>query len=179
MFPARRHRSPMARRSPPKAFGSMIAGRWLTTGAAQRAPKSARRVAFGAARCNGEAENLSDSTPKLFCSLLSPACLYRTKEPVKNFRRGLCRRFGREPMHGCASLINHSNLVMVRSALRSRRFLSRSSAAMASKVLVESAALLVFSARRCWVGSIPSFKTSLGRVPRITCVAKARRRADP
>ena len=41
-------------------------------GRGEGAPKSARRVAFGAVRCNGEAENLSDSAAKLFCSLLPP-----------------------------------------------------------------------------------------------------------
>ena len=90
MFPARRHSSRW-REEARQSIWLDDSRAMVDDGRASAPPKSARRVAFGAARCNGEAENLSDSAAKLFCSLLSPACLYRAKNR-KNFQPRICRR---------------------------------------------------------------------------------------
>ncbi len=142
-----------------KAFGSMIAARWLTTGAA-RAPL---RATVGSPSARPVATAKRNTCPIAPRSFFAVSCRPRASIGRRTARISGAdiSAIGREPMPGRASLMNHSNFVMVRSALRSRRFFSRSSAAMASKVLVEAAALFVFSARRCWAGSIPSFKSRL------------------
>ena len=78
-------------------------------GSGEGALKSDRRVALGAARDDGEAENLSNSTAKLFRSLMPPARFYRTKNR-KNIRRRYIRDWSRADA-GRARLMNHSNFV--------------------------------------------------------------------
>ena len=107
---------------------------------------------FGAARGDGEAENLADGPAKPMRGFVRATGLDAAKH-VQDFRRGYFGYWTR-PMAGERARY-HSSLLKVFSAFASRRFLSRSSAAMASNVLALAVAFAVLASILTMAGSWP------------------------
>ena len=101
--------------------------------------QSARRIGLGAAGRDGVTKNLPDGRAEPACRFM-PAARFDARRTPKT-SGAVISAIGRAPMAGRARLSSHSSLLKVRSAFASRRFLSKSSAAMASNVLASSVGL--------------------------------------
>ena len=97
------------------------------------------RAHFGATRGDCEAKNLTNGPVQLLGSLKLSARFDIGRRTAK-ISSEVIKTTARAPMMGRARLMNHSNFTMVRFAFCSRRFLSKSLAAMASKEFAEAAA---------------------------------------
>ena len=148
----------MARRRPPNAFISVIAARWLTTGEAERALKGA-----GGSLPRGPSRRRSERLVRLRreASLPSPpAHSPLSDEASRGFPPPLCH-------------LSVASQCRARKAHEPFEFCDRTVGLTLSPLLfqklsgdgVESIGgcrrPLVFSARRCWAGSTPSFKSRL------------------
>jgi hypothetical protein len=143
----------------------------------EHALEGSRRIVFCAASRDGVAKhrsNCGSQPPRGFV----PAARFDHSQNGQNFGSGYLGD-GRAPKTGLAGLKSHSSLSIVRSALASRRFLSNSSAVMASKVLADAAALAALVSFLASEGSCPLAKEPLGFLPSLAGLPEAGRRVDP
>jgi hypothetical protein len=149
----------MARKSAPNRMGSTIAARCWTIGAV-RAP---RRALVGSLMARPVATAKRKAWPMIARSLRAVS-----NRPADS----ICRRtaktsgaviaaIGRGPSAGVARSKSHSALLTVVSDLPSRRFFSRTSRLMASKVSAFWLSNANFPSRFCWLGSNPEANSFL------------------
>lgn len=143
----------------------------------ESALERARWVGFGASGGDGVARKTS---PMVARSLRAVSRRPRASTVRRTARTSgaVNSAIGRAPIAGRARLNSHSTLAIVCSAFPSRRFLSNSSAVMASKVLAKFATLATLASCLARVRLLTIGQEPLGVFPRLARFLKANRRID-